>query len=72
MTTSATVVSLSASNLGTVEVPEPSEDELERVVRLVEASEEAYSAAITAARLRRQALRDSIIQDIAKNSSPAL
>ena len=69
MTTSATVVSLSARNLGSVEVPAPSRNDLEKVVRLVEASEEAYSAAIRAAQLRRQTLRDSIIQDIVNKSA---
>ena len=72
LTTSATVVSLSAVNLGSVELPVPSRNELEKVVRLVEASEEAYTAAIDAAQLRRQVLRDSIIQDIAKKPGNAL
>ena len=72
LTTSATVVSLSASNLATVEVPVPSRNELGKVVRLVEASEEGYTAAIHAAQLRREVLRDSIIQDVAKQPANAL
>ena len=72
LTSSTTVVSLSAANLGSVELPVPSRNELEKVVRLVEASEDAYSAAIKAARLRRETLRDSIIQDIASRPAPTL
>ena len=59
MTVSATVTSLSASNLGEIEVLVPFQHDLTMLVRLVEASESAYTAAVEAARLRRESLRDS-------------
>ena len=66
MTVSATITSLSARNLGEVAVPVPSPRELDVVVELVEASEAAYAAALEAARLRRETLRDAIINDIGR------
>ena len=65
MTVSATLKSLSAKNLGEVQVPVPSPRDLDAVARLVEASEEAYESAIEAARLRREALRDAVIHELA-------
>ena len=70
MTISATVTSLSAGNLGEIEVPVPSQHELAMLVRLVEASENAYTAAIEVARLRREALRDSIVESMGRNPVP--
>ena len=70
MTVSATVTSLSASSLGEIEVPVPSQYELTMLVRLVEASEDAYSAAVEAARLRRESLRDSIVESMGRNPVP--
>ena len=70
MTVSATVTSLSAGNLGEIEVPVPSQHELAILVRLVEASEDAYTAAIEAARLRRESLRDSIVLRMGRNPVP--
>ena len=64
VTVSATVTSLSARNLGEVELPVPDLQELDRIARLVEASEETYALTVEAARLRRGALRDSIISGI--------
>ena len=64
ITVSATLKSLSARNLGEVEVPVPSLRDLDIVARLVEASEAAYTSAVKAARLRRDALRDSLIKEI--------
>ena len=64
MTVSATTTLLSAKNLGEVEVPLPSPRELDLVARLVEASEAAYASAVQTARMRREALRDAIVQDI--------
>ena len=64
MTVSATVVSLSAQSLGEIEVPVPSPREFDAVARLVEASEAAYAATVAAARLRRETLRDAVIQEI--------
>ena len=52
-----TVTSLSARSLGEVEIPMPSERNLDAVARLVEASEAAYDSAVEAARLRREMLR---------------
>lgn len=68
MTVSATVKSLSARNLGEIEVPVPSPRELDAVARLVEASEAAYDAAVAAARLRRETLRDAVIQEIGRRA----
>ena len=64
ITVSATLKSLSARNLGEVEVPVPSPRDLDTIARLVEASESAYTSAVEAARLRRDALRDSLIKEI--------
>ena len=68
---SATLRSLSAKNLGEVQVPVPSPRDLDVVARLVEASEEAYESAIEAARLRRGALRDAVIHELAHGAVPA-
>ena len=72
MTVSATLKSLSAKNLGEVQVPVPSPRDLDAVARLVEASEEAYESAIEAARLRREALRDAVIHELAHGAVPAM
>ncbi len=71
MTVSATFRSLSAKNLGEVQVPVPSPRDLDAVARLVEASEEAYESAIEAARLRRETLRDTVIYELAHGAVPA-
>ena len=63
MTVSATVTSLSAGSVGEIEVPVPSERDLDAIARLVEASEAAYASAIEAARLRRDTLRDALIAE---------
>ena len=68
LTVSSTVTSLSASSLGEIEVPVPSPRELNLVARLVEASESAYNSAVEAARIRREAIRDSVIQEIGYSS----
>ena len=64
LTVNATITSLSASAVGEVEVPIPPPRQLGQVVRLVEASEEAYASAVQAARLRRETVRDSVIQQL--------
>ncbi len=64
MTVGASVRSLSATNLGAVELPLPSPRQLDRLAPLVEASEAAYAETIAAARLRRETLRDAIVQAI--------
>ncbi len=61
---------ISARSLGEIQVPLPSARELDLIAQLVEASEAAHTSAITAARLRRESLRDSIIHTIgAKTAS---
>ena len=64
MNVTATITSLSASNLGEVQIPMPLARELDTIARLVEVSEAAHTATVEAARLRREVLRDSIIQHI--------
>ena len=59
----ATLKALSAGSLGEIEVPVPPLPELERLTRLVDTSEAAYQAALYAVRLRRDAIRDSLIQE---------
>ena len=59
------IPTLPASSLADIDVPVPSEADLHRLAELTEASELAYQASIRAARLRREQLRDSLIQDIA-------
>ena len=68
LTVSSTVTSLSASSLGEIEVPVPSQRELNLVASLVEASESAYNSAVEAARLRREVIRDSVIQELGYRS----
>ena len=64
LTVNRTITTLSASALAEVGVPLPSPRQLDHVVRLVETSEEAYVSAVKAARLRRETIRDSLIQEI--------
>ena len=47
----------------------PSDRDLDVVLRLVEASEEAYKESVNAARLRRETLRDSVIHEIGLRAS---
>lgn len=70
LTVSSTVTSLSAGSLGEIDVPVPSARELNHIARLVEASESAYNATVEAARLRRETLRDALVQDIAYGPQP--
>ena len=63
---SATLKSLSARSLGEVQVPVPPPRDLDTVARLVEAAEAAYSSSVEAARLRRETLRDSVINEIGR------
>ena len=64
MMVTATITSLAASSIGDIEAPLPTPHELKTVDNLVEASEQVYTAAIEAARLRRETVRDSVIGDI--------
>ena len=59
------IPTLPASSLVAVKVPVPSAGDLHRLAEFTEASELAYEASIRAARLRREQLRDSLIQEIA-------
>ena len=68
VTVGATLTTLSAAGLGEVELPVPSRDVLQRIASLVEASENAYTLTLEAARLRREALRDSIIGTLESTS----
>jgi restriction endonuclease S subunit len=61
----ATIPSLSAAALGQVEVALPDSRELDLLANYIEASEEAYAAAIEAAGLLREALRDALVETIA-------
>ncbi len=70
MTVSATITSLSAKSLGELEVPVPSERDLDAVARLVEASEAAYESAVEAARLRREILRDALTAEFGRGDVP--
>ena len=69
LTVNATITTLTASAAAEVEVPVPSPRQLDQVVRLVEASEEAYGFAVQAAQLRRESVRDSVIQQIIVQST---
>ncbi|MCY3912590.1 MAG: hypothetical protein OXG43_05000 [Chloroflexi bacterium] len=62
MTVNASLSSISARNLAEVQIPVPSGPELDRMARLVEASEAARAAARQAAALRHETLRDSLVQ----------
>ena len=62
MTVTATLTSLSARSLGEIDVPLPPARDLDFVARLVEASESAFAQSIRAARLRREVLRDAMIE----------
>ena len=57
----ATIPSLSARALAEIEIPLPSARDLNVFAKLVEASEASYAASIDAARLRRETLRDALI-----------
>ena len=63
MAVNSTSMSLSAKSLGEVEVPMPSVPKLNLMARLIESSEAAYDAEVRTARLRRDVLRDAIVQD---------
>ena len=62
LTVNRTITTLSARAVAEVEVPVPGRHQLDQVVRLVEASEEAYASAVQAAQLRRESVRDSVIR----------
>ena len=72
MTVTATLKSLTARNLGEIEVFLPSAHALDVVARLVEASEVAYTESVAAARLRRETLRDAVIHEIGRRDATAI
>ncbi len=59
---STTLLFLSATSLTEIELPLPEPRVLDRLVDLVEASERAYTAATDAAHLRRETIRDALIE----------
>lgn len=61
----ATIPSLSAAALGEVEVRVPPARVLHVLANFIEASEAAFAASVEAARLRRETLRDAVIQAMA-------
>ncbi len=63
MAVNATSLSLSAKSLGEIEIPIPPARMLGLMARLIESSETAYDAELRVARLRREILRDAIVQD---------
>lgn len=63
----ASIPSLSASAVAEIEIPLPPRPELHRFAKLVKESEQAYEASLEAARLRREALRDAIIEQVARD-----
>ena len=69
VTVTASLKSLSAKSLGEVDIPVPSARELGVVASLVEASESAYGEAVKAARLRREALRDAVVQEVGQRAA---
>ena len=71
MTVSASLKSLSAKSLSEIEVPVPSSRKLDVVARLVEASEAAYAGSVEAARLRREALRDTLVHELGRRTAAA-
>ena len=63
--THRTMKSLSAGDVSSILLPGPASVEgLDRIKRLVEASEEAFEMARKAADLRRKTLRDSVIREV--------
>ena len=71
VTVTSTLRSLSAKSLSEIEIPVPSARELDAVARLVEASEAAYTESVEAARLRRETLRDSVVNEIGRRVATA-
>ena len=61
---------LTAANLKKIQIPIPSTQELNNIVRLVEVSDEAYLTSVEAAQIRRRTLRDTIIGEIYSGKTP--
>jgi len=69
LTTGTAITFLSARSLGEVDVPVPPTHELDALARIVEGSEAAHTAAVHAARIRREALRDALVADVISRAS---
>lgn len=69
MVPSATLASLPASTLVALEVPWPDESELFRLADLIEVSEQAYTAAKGAIEIRRNVIRDGVMNAIVNRES---
>ncbi|MEZ4554193.1 MAG: hypothetical protein R3B59_09835 [Dehalococcoidia bacterium] len=61
----ASIPSLSASAVAELEIPLPPPAELRSLARMIEASEETYQASVRAVELRRETLRDAVIDRLA-------
>ena len=70
LTVSPTITSLSASNLGEVELPIPSPRQMDQIADLIEASNDAYKWTVETARLRQDEIRDSIIGEMYPTPEP--
>ena len=68
MTVNATITSLAASAIRDIEVPPPTPQQLKTIANLVQSPEQAYTAAVEAAGLRRETVRDSVIGDIVSSN----
>jgi hypothetical protein len=60
----STVMLLRAGALEDIEVPMPAPRELHRIVDLIETSERAHEAAIRAAEIRHETIRDYLVEDL--------
>jgi len=60
----ATIPSLSAAALGAIAIPLVPDRELDLLAGFIDASEAAYAASVEAARLRRETLRDAIVDAV--------
>lgn len=63
----STVMLLRAGALEGIEVPVPERRELHRIADLIETSERAYEAAIRAAEIRHETIRDYLVEDLLRN-----
>lgn len=64
----STVMLLRAGALRDIEVPVPDRTALHQIADLVEASERAYDAAIRAAEIRHETVRDHLIDDLLRSA----
>ena len=68
ITVNETSLSLSAKSLGEMEVPVPSVPRLNLMARLIESTEAVYDSEVRTALLRREVLRNAIIEDILRSA----